>query len=264
MSAHNDFSGAIFDVDGVLVDSPHERAWRDALRELMEGDWSDVSSQSTWTPEAFTPQVYQQVMSGKPRMEGALAALQYFEVPDAEQRVERYAERKQSMVIELIEAGEFEAYPDALRFVLAVRDAGIPTAAASSSKNAGLFLKQIRLDEFAEREGLSYDFVRPGLSLLEFFDADISGRDFAHGKPDPEIFLTGAKELDAPPQECFVVEDAVSGVQAAKAGEMAALGLARADDEDLLAGANADLVVTTLDDVDLEALREGRLARKES
>lgn len=255
------FQGAIFDVDGVLVDSPHERAWREALRELMEGGWSDIRDRTTWSPEAFTPQVYQQVMSGKPRMAGARAALEYFNVPDADQRVETYADRKQNMVVELIEAGEFEAYPDALRFVLAVRDAGIPTAAASSSKNAGLFLRQIRLDEFAEKEGLDYDFVRPGLTLLDFFDADISGRDFAQGKPHPEIFLTGAHELGAPPEECFVVEDAVSGVQAAKAGDMAALGLARADDADMLAAANADLVVESLDEVDIEALGEGRLAR---
>jgi beta-phosphoglucomutase len=255
------FQGAIFDVDGVLVDSPHERAWREALRELMEGGWSDIRDRTTWSPEAFTPQVYQQVMSGKPRMAGARAALEYFNVPDADQRVETYADRKQNMVVELIEAGEFEAYPDALRFVLAVRDAGIPTAAASSSKNAGLFLRQIRLDQFAEKEGLDYDFVRPGLTLLDFFDADISGRDFAQGKPHPEIFLTGAHELGAPPEECFVVEDAVSGVQAAKAGDMAALGLARADDADMLAAANADLVVESLDEVDIEALGEGRLAR---
>jgi beta-phosphoglucomutase len=255
------FQGAIFDVDGVLVDSPHERAWREALRELMEGGWSDIRDRTTWSPEAFTPQVYQQVMSGKPRMAGARAALEYFNVPDADQRVETYADRKQNMVVELIEAGEFEAYPDALRFVLAVRDAGIPTAAASSSKNAGLFLRQIRLDQFAEKEGLDYDFVRPGLTLLDFFDADISGRDFAQGKPHPEIFLTGAHELGAPPEECFVVEDAVSGVQAAKAGDMAALGLARADDADMLAAANADLVVESLDEVDVEALGEGRLAR---
>ena len=58
-----------------------------------------------------------------------------------------------------------------------------------------------------------------------------------------------------------MVEDAVNGVQAAKAGNMQALGLARADDEELLAGANADLVVTTLDDVSLAALAEGRLER---
>src|ERR671914_1058445 len=257
------FAGAIFDVDGVLVDSPHERAWREAFQEMMESEWSDVRDQTTYSPEKFTPQVYQQVMSGKPRMEGARAVIDYFEVPDPERRVQAYADRKQEMVVELIEAGEFEAYPDALRFVLAVRNAGIPTAAASSSKNAGLFLRQIRLDTFAEEEGLDYDFVTEGLSLLEFFDADISGRDFPRGKPDPEIFLTGAKELDVPPSSCFVVEDAVSGVEAAKAGDMAALGLARAEDADILAAAGADLVVTTLDDVDVEGLSEGRLARKD-
>jgi beta-phosphoglucomutase len=257
-----EFSGAIFDVDGVLVDSPHERAWRDALRELMESEWSDIRAQSSWSEERFTPQVYQQVMSGKPRMSGALAALEYFGVPDAQERVQAYADGKQEMVIELIEAGEFEAYPDALRFIMAVRAAGIPTAAASSSKNAGLFLRQIRLDTFAEQEGLSYDFLRPGLSLLEFFDADISGRDFAQGKPHPEIFLTGAHELGVPAEQCFVVEDAVSGIQAAKAGGMSALGIARANDADALAEADADLVVTTLDDVDVEAVRAGRLARR--
>jgi beta-phosphoglucomutase-like phosphatase (HAD superfamily) len=262
VQARTRFEGAIFDVDGVLVDSPHEEAWREALRQLLETEWSDIREQTSWAPERFTPAVYQQVMSGKPRMSGALAALEHFDVPAPEQRVDAYAERKQDMVIKLIEAGEFEAYPDALRFVLAVRAAGIPVAAASSSKNAGLFLRQIRLDTFADQEGLDYDFVRPGLSLLEFFDADISGRDFARGKPDPEIFLTGAEELGVPPQSCFVVEDAVSGVQAAKAGNMVALGLARADDADILAAADADLVVTTLDDVDVDALSEGRLVRR--
>jgi beta-phosphoglucomutase-like phosphatase (HAD superfamily) len=256
------FQGAIFDVDGVLVDSPHEAAWREALRELMESEWSDISGETTWTAERFTPQVYQQVMSGKPRMSGARAALDYFEVPEAETRVEAYAERKQTMVIELIEAGEFTAYPDALRFIIAVKDARIRVAAASSSKNAGLFLRQIRLDTFARENAIASEFVRPGLSLLDFFDADVSGRDFAHGKPHPEMFLTAAQELGVGPEASFVVEDAAAGVQAAKAGKMAALGLARADDADLLAKANADLVVTTLDDVDLAALSGGRLAKK--
>jgi beta-phosphoglucomutase len=259
-----EFQGAIFDVDGVLVDSPHEEAWREALRELMESQWSDISDDTTWTAQRFTPQVYQQVMSGKPRMSGARAALDYFEVPDAETRVEAYAERKQTMVIELIEAGEFTAYPDALRFIIAVKDAGIRVAAASSSKNAGLFLRKIRLDTFAGKQGITSQFIRPGLSLLEFFDADVSGRDFAKGKPHPEMFLTAAEELAIPPEQNFVIEDADAGVQAAKAGNMAALGLARADDADLLAAAGADLVVTSLDDVDLVALSDGRLAKKGS
>jgi beta-phosphoglucomutase-like phosphatase (HAD superfamily) len=56
-----------------------------------------------------------------------------------------------------------------------------------------------------------------------------------------------------------VIEDAANGVQAAKAGGMAALGVARADDEELLVNADADLVVTTLDEVSLDALVGGRL-----
>ncbi len=256
------FRGAIFDVDGVLVDSPHEQAWREGLRQLMENEWSDVRDQTTYTPEKFTPEVYQRVMSGKPRYAGAQAVLEHFEVPDPEQRALEYGDRKQVMIVDLIEAKEFKEYPDALRFVLAVKEAGIHIAAASSSKNAGAFLKLVRLDEFAEKEGLSYDFLRPGYTLLDILDADVSGRDFEQGKPHPEIFLTAAEELGVPPGECFVVEDAVNGVQAAKAGNMAALGLARADDEELLAGANADLVVTSLDDVSLDALAEGRLERR--
>lgn len=258
------FEGAIFDVDGVLVDSPHARAWKDSLRELMETDWAGIRDRTAWTDDGFTPQVYQQVMSGKPRAAGALAALEYFRVPDAENRAGTYGARKQNMVIKLIEAGEFHAYPDALRFVLAVKAGGIPTAAASSSKNAGLFLRQIRLDTFAKQEGLSYDFVIPGLSLLDSFDADISGRDFAHGKPDPEIFLTGAAELGAAPRDCFVVEDAASGIKAAKTGGLPALGVARADDEELLAAEHADIVVTSLDEIDVAMLGRHKLIRRTS
>ena len=256
------FRGAIFDVDGVLVDSPHEAAWRDAFTELMESDWADIRDQTAWTPGAFTSEVYQQVLSGKPRMDGARAALEHFGVPEPETRVDAYADRKQQMVVELIEAGKFSAYPDALRFLLAVKDAGLKVAAASSSKNAGLFLRQIRLDTFAEDEGLDYDWMEPGLTLLAAFDVDTSGREFEHGKPHPDIFLTAASELGVDPPEAFVVEDAVSGVQAAKAGAFAALGVARHDDEDPLAEADADIVVNTLDDVELRDLQEGRLVRR--
>jgi len=255
------FQGAIFDVDGVLVDSPHEKAWRESLRELMESEWRDIRDQTTWSPDAFTSHVYQEEMSGKPRMSGARAAMTYFRVPDDDQgtRVAEYADRKQTMVVRLIEAGDFTAYPDALRFIIAVKDAGIGTVAASSSKNANLFLRKIRLDTFADEQGIHSASVRPGLTLLDYFDADVSGRDFAHGKPDPEMFLAAAHELGVAPEVAMVMEDAAAGVQAAKAGAMAAIGIARADDSDLLAGAGADIVVTTLDDVDLAALASGRL-----
>ena len=242
------FKGAIFDVDGVLVDSPHEKAWRESLRELMESDWSDIRDRTTWTPDAFTSRVYEEHMSGKPRMSGARAALEYFHIPDDEEdhRLLEYAERKQAMVVRLIEAGEFTAYPDALRFIINVKDAGLRVAAASSSKNAELFLRKIRLDSFAAQQGISSATLRPGLTLLEYFDADVSGRDFAHGKPDPE--------------NAIVMEDAPSGVQAAKAGSMGAIGIARRDDAELLAAAGADIVVKTLDEVDLASLSKGRLA----
>jgi beta-phosphoglucomutase len=253
------FRGAIFDVDGVLVDSPHEQAWREGLQQLMENEWTDIRKETSYAPEKFTPEVYQRVMSGKPRYAGAQAVLEYFGMPDAERHAREYGDRKQIMIVELIERNEFHAYPDALRFVLAVKDAGLRIAAASSSKNANAFLERIRLDEFVANEGLSYDFVRPGYTLLDILDANVSGRDFAQGKPHPEIFLTAAEEAGVSPEEAFVVEDAANGVQAARAGDMAALGLARADDEQLLA--DADLVVTSLDDVSLEALAEGRLER---
>ena len=254
------FRGAIFDVDGVLVDSPHEKAWRESLRELMEDQWSGIRDQTTWSPEAFTSQVYREYMSGKPRISGASAALEYFKVPGAGTRVNEYAQRKQEMVVRLIEAGDFHAYPDALGFVIAVKDAGLLIADASSSKNAGLFLRQIRLDTFAKENGITSQSVRPGLVLLDYFDADVSGRDFKRGKPDPEIFLTAAHELGVEPAHAMVIEDAAAGVQAAKAGGMAAIGVARADDAAMLAGAGADIVVPALDHVDLAALTEGHLA----
>jgi beta-phosphoglucomutase-like phosphatase (HAD superfamily) len=256
------FQGAIFDVDGVLVDSPHQKAWRESLRELMEGEWSDIRDRTTWSPGAFTPQVYQEEVSGKPRLSGARAALEYFHVPDEHDlRLAEYAQRKQEMVVRLIEAGDFTAFPDALRFIIAVKDAGIRVAAASSSKNAKLFLGKIRLDTFAREQGIPSASLRPGLRLLDFFDADVSGREFARGKPDPGMFLAAARELGVAPERAMVVEDAAAGVEAAKAGGMAAIGIARADDADLLAKAGADIVVTTLDEIDLTAVGRGRLER---
>ena len=256
------FQGAIFDVDGVLVDSPHEKAWRESLRELMESEWSDIRDRTSWSPKAFTSRVYEEQMSGKPRLSGARAALEYFHIPDDEDehRLLEYAQRKQVMVVRLIEAGDFTAYPDALRFIIAVKDAGMGVAAASSSKNARLFLRKIRLDTFAEQQGISSATLRPGLTLLEYFDADVSGRDFAHGKPHPELFLTAAQELGVAPEQAIVMEDAPAGVEAAKAGAMGAIGIARKDDAELLTAAGADIVVETLDEVDLGALSDGRLA----
>jgi beta-phosphoglucomutase len=98
-----------------------------------------------------------------------------------------------------------------------------------------------------------------GASLLDAFAANLCGRDLKHGKPDPEIFLLAAGALNTPPEQCFVAEDATAGIQAAAAGRMTALGVARLGDTQPLLAAGADLVVTSLDQVDAGALAHGRL-----
>ena len=123
---------AIFDVDGVLLASPHERAWREAL-----GGFAD--------PKCFTTAIYQADVAGKPRLSGARAALDALGVPDAAGKVVAYADRKQKRLEELIAEGDVKAFPDALRFVQALADLGWPMAVASSSKNANGMLRLIRL-----------------------------------------------------------------------------------------------------------------------
>jgi beta-phosphoglucomutase-like phosphatase (HAD superfamily) len=120
-------------------------------------------------------------------MAGARAALGRFGVPDLDARAERYAAAKQQQLLELIEEGRFAAFLDALRFILAVKHMGI--------RVPGPFAAEQRLD---------YDFIGPAMTLAEMFGADISGRDFPKGKPDPAIFLTAAAELGVPPSACFV------------------------------------------------------------
>jgi beta-phosphoglucomutase len=98
--------------------------------------------------------------------------------------------------------------------------------------------------------------------LLDIFAADVCGRDLRQGKPNPEIFLLAASELHVAPAQCVVVEDAPAGIEAARAGNMAALGVARHNDAALLLAAGADLVVTSLDEVAVDELATGRLCRR--
>ncbi len=256
------FEGVLFDVDGVVVDSPHERAWREALEALMATEWRAIAPGTRYAPERFTTAVYQGEVAGKARESGARAALDYFGVPDAEARARVYAERKQAALLRKIEAGEFVVFPDATRLILGIKARGVPIAAASSSRNASELLRRIRADLFAEQPRIRRPPVAPGATLLDLFDADLCGAAVAHGKPAPDLFLAAAGALGVPPARCLVVEDAPSGVQAAKAAGMTALGVARLADDALLAAAGADRVVTTLDEVDPDALVEGRIAAR--
>jgi len=254
------FAGVIFDVDGVLVDSPHERAWRDTLEELMSGSWRYIRPLSRYAPELFDTRLYQELVAGKPRHAGARAVLEYFGVPEAGRLSGEYAGQKQNMIVRLIAAGAFKAFPDALRFVQAVRATKMPMAVASSSQNANELLSRVVMPEV--QPWGNHAEKQPGATLLSVFDANVCGLPIPQGKPHPDIFLAAARELGVAPAGVVVIEDAPSGVQAAKAGEMAAIGVARLDDEAMLRAAGADMVVRSLDEVDVVALSRGDLVRR--
>ena len=234
-TARRTLRAAIFDVDGVLVASPHEQAWREALAVYAD-------------PSLFTTEFYQANVAGKPRLAGARATLEGLGVSHAATRAAEYATKKQALIDHLIEAGEFESFPDAVRLAVALRAAGLRLSLASSSKNVEPMLRRLP--------------IPGGGTLLSVFDANLSGVDVPRGKPDPALFLLAAKALNVPPAECLVVEDAPAGIEAARAGGMASLGIARLDDEALLRAANADLVVTNLDHIDVAAIADGILRMK--
>jgi len=230
-------TAGIFDVDGVLLASPHEQAWREALKSFAD-------------PDRFTTAMYQAHVAGEPRLDGARAALKALGVPDADRQAVIYAQRKQKRLEELIQEGGVKAFPDALRLVQAIAAMGWPMAVASSSKNANQMMRQIRLES--------------GECLLDIFNVNVCGRDLPHGKPSPDIFLLAAAELHFDPGHCFVAEDASAGVEAAHAGHMTALGVARLGDAAALWAAGANIVVTSLDEISTDALVEGTLCRRSS
>lgn len=233
LEPHRALQAIIFDVDGVILKSPHEQAWRDALDGYAD-------------PARFTTAMYQEEVAGKPRLDGARAALKALGVADVDQKAETYAEHKQARLEALIKAGAVKAFPDALRFIEAIGALGWPMAVASASKNANEMMRPLKLPA--------------GRPLLEAFAANVCGLEVKHGKPDPELFLAAANALRQAPSVCLVIEDAPAGIEAALAGGMAGLGVARLGDADLLHRAHADLVVTDLDAVDVKALQAGTLA----
>ncbi len=248
-------TGGLFDVDGVLLDTPHSNAWREALAQLMAGPWQALASSTSYRPGAFTDTVYQDYVAGKPREAGAAAALEYFHVLDPDGSLTRqFSALKQAILERLAAAGDFRAYDDATRFLLQVKASGVRVCAASSSKNADAFLQAISVGAFCAREGLHYPFVHAQTTLLDLLDADVDGLDVPRGKPDPALYLAAARALEMAPGRCFVVEDAAVGIQAAISGGMYGIGVARHQDAGLLRAAGANMVVERLDAIEVDAL----------
>ena len=223
-------TGAIFDVDGVLLASPHERAWREALKGYAD-------------PAHFTPGIYEDHVAGKPRLSGAQAALEALGVRDAAAQAPVYAERKQKRLEELIEGVRLRL-SRRLAICSSGRGAGWPMAVASSSKNANAMMKRVRL---ASR--------RKPLRCLQ---RQCLWPRFAARQTRPRNFPArrqGAE--DRTRHICFVAEDAPAGMEAAHAGGMTALGVARKGDAAVLWNAGADVVVTSLDEVEIDELAAG-------
>jgi len=217
------FKGAIFDLDGVIVDTVplHYTAWR-----YLFTDTFGVP---------FSKEDYEHKVDGKPRLDGVLAIL-----PDLtpEQAVEA-GEIKQKRYLELLHDGEIAKFAGSLALIEDLIAHGVVIAAASSSKNARYILEKIGL--------------APKMRVI------ISGYDFTHGKPHPEIFLNAAKAINLDVKDCVVFEDAKAGVESAKAGGFYCVGIDRHGQKQNYV--LADLVVSDLKEVNYERLAELLLSK---
>lgn len=182
----------IFDLDGVicLTDQFHYRAWK-ALADRL-GIYFDETINNR--------------LRGVGRMASLEILLERSERSYAPREKAAMAEEKNRTYRELLQSMTPADLDERVRSTLAeLRGRGYRLAVGSSSKNAKLILERIGLDDF--------------------FDAVADGTDAARSKPDPEVFLKAARKLGVDPADCAVVEDARSGIRAAKAAGMTALAL---------------------------------------
>jgi beta-phosphoglucomutase family hydrolase len=229
----------LFDLDGVLTDTAriHAAAWK----EMFDGY---LGERARRLGEPFVPfdavVDYDRYVDGKPRADGTRAFLEsrHIELPDGTtddrpdaETVQGLGKRKNDIVLRMIRDDGVEAYEGSMRYVHAVRDAGLRCAVVSSSTNCHDVLIAAGIDDL--------------------FDARIDGlvaeREHLEGKPAPDTFLAGAKALMVAPDEAAVFEDALAGVAAGRAGHFAfVIGVDRVGQADALRANGADVVVTDL------------------
>jgi len=207
----------IFDMDGVLTDS--EPLINRAAIEMFAEKGLKVLH------EDFSPFVG----TGEDRYIGGVAEKYKFllNLPAAKRRT-------YEIYLDLVPA-LLEAFPGARELVTACRKAGLQTAIASS----------------ADRIKICANLQKIGLPL-DSWDAVVTGEDIAEKKPAPDIFLKTAGKLSQPAAACVVLEDAVNGVQAAKAAGMRCVAVAQTFPADFLSA--ADLVRARISEVSLPDL----------
>ena len=209
---------AIFDHDGVLVDSlaQHQEAW------VELGVRAGLPVTAAFIHETFgmaNPSIFRRLLGES--------------VTPVD--IARYTELKESCYRDLAR-GKI-ALMDGVRDLLdRLTAGGFKLAVGTSGIRANLELT-------IEEAGLHGRFA-----------AIASAEDFTHGKPDPEVFLVAAKKAGVEPRHAVVFEDAVYGIQAAKAAGMRAIGVTTTHSAPTLYGAGADLVVETLVGFDVGAL----------
>ena len=215
---------ALFDLDGVLTQTAklHAQAWKQMFDEYL----ADVSQ-----PPFALPEDYERYVDGKPRIDGVRSFLQSRGIETEPELVERLGTRKNELVLELIRTQGVEPYEGSIRYVEAARDAGLPRAVVSSSRNT--------------RE------VLESTGLLDLFEAIVDGvvaeREGLPGKPAPDTFVAGARALGVEPAQAAVFEDALAGVEAGRAGDFGyVVGVDRTGHADELRERGADVVVADL------------------
>lgn len=232
----------IFDLDGVITQTAlvHSKAWKKMFDEYLL-----THSQRTGSP--FIPFTHEKdyltYIDGKPRYKGVESFLlsrgillpfgEPGDDPDRE-TICGLGNRKNRFFHQVVEKDGVDIYPSTVEFVKELILRGIKTAVASSSKNCRAAL---------EAAGISHYFpVR--------VDGIVSAEMGLAGKPEPDIFLTACRLMGCTPEETVVVEDAVSGVQAAIKGRFGlVIGIAREMNEEELISAGAHRVISDMKEI---------------
>lgn len=205
-TTENAVRGIIFDMDGVLCDS--EPFICQAARKMLDERYGLNLKREDFAPFIGTGE--DSFLSGPAKKHGVQINLP----ADKDRTYEIYL---------AIIKGKLKPLAGVKEFINACRLKKIKLAVATS----------------ADKIKMNGNLVEIGIPP-EFFDALVCGDEVVNKKPHPEIFLLAAKKLDLPPQHCLVIEDAPSGLKAAKSAGMRALGLTTSFRADVLKSAGAD------------------------
>ncbi|HEX5923430.1 MAG TPA: beta-phosphoglucomutase family hydrolase [Baekduia sp.] len=223
----DDIQSCLFDLDGVLTQTAkvHAAAWKTMFDEYLKQRDGDGFV-------AFDAhRDYDEYVDGLPRPDGVRSFLKSRGIDADEATVKELGDRKNELVLKIIERDGVEPYEGSIRYVHAAKDAGRKLAVVSSSANAKEVLKVV--------------------GILDLFDHVVDGHAVADGglkgKPAPDTFLAAAEALGAAPAHAAVFEDALAGVEAGRAGTFGAVvGVDRVGQADALAHHGATIVVQDL------------------